>query len=166
MSSPAHSNQPVETSATEALTDLALNLRWSFNHSADKVWERLDPDLWELTHNPWIVLQTVSRERLQSVTTDPHFRSLIADLHREKQSAEQAEGWFQKAYPRSALTGVAYFSMEFMLSEALPIYSGGLGNVAGDQMKAAANLAVPVTGVGLLYQQGYFRQEIDANGWQ
>ena len=166
MSSPAHSNRPDDAAISNALTDLALDLRWSFNHSADQLWERLDPELWELTQNPWVVLQTVSRERLQAATSDPAVRSLIADLHRRKEMAEQAKGWFQEAHPRSDLTTVAYFSMEFMLSEALPIYSGGLGNVAGDQLKAASNLCVPVVGIGLLYQQGYFRQEIDAQGWQ
>ena len=90
MSSPAYSNRPSETAISEALTDLALDLRWSFNHSADKLWERLDPELWDLTHNPWVVLQTVSRERLQSVTTDPDFQSLLADLHREKTSCGAA----------------------------------------------------------------------------
>ena len=79
---------------------------------------------------------------------------------------EESEGWFQKAHPASGLSAVAYFSMEFMLSEALPIYSGGLGNVAGDQLKTSSSLGVPVVGVGLLYQQGYFRQEIDARGQQ
>jgi starch phosphorylase len=166
MSSPARSDRPSETATADALTELALDLRWSFNHSADKLWERLDSELWDLTHNPWVVLQTVSRERLQSVTTDPGFQSLIADLHREKQAAEQSQGWFQKAHSHSGLSTVAYFSMEFMLSGALPIYSGGLGNVAGDQLKTASNLGVPVTGIGLLYQQGYFRQEIDAQGQQ
>jgi starch phosphorylase len=166
MSSPAYGNRPSETATEDALTALALDLRWSFNHSADKLWERLDPELWDLTHNPWIVLQTVSREKLQSVTTDPDFQSLTAGIQREHQTAEQSKGWFQKAHPGSALTGAAYFSMEFMLSEALPIYSGGLGNVAGDQLKAASNLSVPVIGIGLLYQQGYFRQEIDAYGSQ
>ena len=95
-----------------------------------------------------------------------NFQKLLADLHREKTLAEESEAWFQKAHPRSGVSTIAYFSMEFMLSEALPIYSGGLGNVAGDQLKAASNLGVPVTGIGLLYQQGYFRQEIDAQGHQ
>ncbi len=166
MSSFVPSDRPSEDSSFDALTELALDLRWSFNHSADKLWERLDPELWGLTHNPWVVLQTVSRERLQSVITNPDFQALLADLHRERRSAEESEGWFQKAHPHSALTTAAYFSMEFMLSEALPIYSGGLGNVAGDQLKTASNLGVPVIGVGLLYQQGYFRQEIDAQGQQ
>ncbi len=166
MSPPAFSNRPSETGPLDVLTELALDLRWSFNHSADKLWERLDPELWELTHNPWIVLQTVSEEKLQSVTTDPDFQLLVAGLQSEKQTIEESQGWFQKVHPRSGLTAVAYFSMEFMLSEALPIYSGGLGNVAGDQLKAASNLSVPVKGIGLLYQQGYFRQEIDAHGQQ
>ncbi len=166
MSSSASSNRPPDIASSDILAELALDLRWSFNHSADKLWERLDPELWDLSHNPWVVLQTVSRQRLQSVTTEPEFKTLLAELHREKQIAEQSEGWFQQAHPDSSLRTVAYFSMEFMLSEALPIYSGGLGNVAGDQLKAASNLGVPVVGVGLLYQQGYFRQEIDAQGQQ
>ena len=83
-----------------------------------------------------------------------------------RRQAAEAPAWFQKTHPQSPLTCVAYFSMEFMLSEALPIYSGGLGNVAGDQLKAASDLGVPVVGVGLLYQQGYFRQVIDKDGAQ
>ena len=166
MSGPAQSSRLSSIAISDALNDLALDLRWSFNHAADRLWERLDPELWDLTHNPWVVLQTVSRERLQTVTAEPEFQKLLVDLNRERQAAERPEGWFQKAHPRSGLTCVAYFSMEFMLSEALPIYSGGLGNVAGDQLKAASDLGVPVTGVGLLYQLGYFRQEIDRAGRQ
>lgn len=166
MSSPSYRTRPSERAVSDGLRDLALDLRWSFNHSADRLWERLDPELWELTHNPWVVLQTVSRDRLQAVTTEPEFQKLLAEINREREDAERPEGWFQRAHPRCGLTGVAYFSMEFMLSEALPIYSGGLGNVAGDQLKAASNLAVPVTGIGLLYQLGYFRQELDADGRQ
>ncbi|HKM89331.1 MAG TPA: alpha-glucan family phosphorylase, partial [Candidatus Acidoferrales bacterium] len=166
MSDFASGSPPSESAISAALADLALDLRWSFKHSADKLWERLDPELWDLTHNPWVVLQTVSRERLERVTTDPDFQKLLADLHRERLTAEQPEAWFQRTHPGSPLGTVAYFSMEFMLSEALPIYSGGLGNVAGDQLKTASNLSVPVIGIGLLYQQGYFRQEIDAGGRQ
>jgi starch phosphorylase len=166
MSSPAIGSRSSDKTISEALSELALDLRWSFNHSADQLWERLDPELWELTHNPWIILQTISQEKLQSAAADHDFQTLVADLHREKQIAERPEGWFQQAHPGSNLTGVAYFSMEFMLTEGLPIYSGGLGNVAGDQLKTASNLCVPVTGIGLLYQQGYFRQEIDAQGYQ
>ena len=166
MSNPEYIDPHFEDSTSNILSELALNLRWSFNHSADKVWEQLDPELWELTHNPWVVLVTVSRERLRKIMADPDFHTLLADLHRQQQAAESSARWFQLTHPDSSLKAVAYFSMEFMLSEALPIYSGGLGNVAGDQLKAASDLGVPVVGVGLLYQQGYFRQEIDAQGRQ
>ena len=166
MGSPVMGSRSLDKTLSEALRELALDLRWSFNHSADHLWERLDPELWDLTHNPWIILQTISQEKLQSVAADPNFQTLVADLHRERQAAQRPGGWFQEAHPRSDLTGVAYFSMEFMLTEGLPIYSGGLGNVAGDQLKTASNLSVPVTGIGLLYQRGYFRQEIDAQGQQ
>ena len=166
MGSPAIGSRSLDKTLSEALRELALDLRWSFNHSADHLWEHLDPELWELTHNPWIILQTISEEKLLSVAADPDFQTLVAELHRERQAAQRPGGWFEEAHPRSDLTGVAYFSMEFMLTEGLPIYSGGLGNVAGDQLKTASNLSVPVTGIGLLYQQGYFRQEIDALGQQ
>jgi starch phosphorylase len=166
MSSPAYDNPPLDEAISDALTDLALDLRWCFNHSADQLWEKLDPELWDLTHNPWVVLQTVSRERLRTITSEPAFRKLLVQLQHEREAAGKTEAWFQKAHPRSGLSAVAYFSMEFMLSEALPIYSGGLGNVAGDQLKTASNLGVPVLGIGLLYQQGYFRQEVDAQGRQ
>ena len=122
--------------------------------------------LWDLTHHPWDVLQTVSQEKVKDVLSHPEFRKKIDALVQSKKQEEKAAAWFQKTYPKSALTCVAYFSMEFMLSEALPIYSGGLGNVAGDQLKTASDLGVPVVGVGLLYQQGYFRQELDRNGAQ
>ena len=150
MSSSIADDSPLDAGTSAALTDLALDLRWSFNHSADELWGQLDPELWELTHNPWALLQTVSRDKLQSVTSDPGFQKLLADLHRQKTVAESSETWFQQMHPGSGVSTVAYFSMEFMLSEALPIYSGGLGNVAGDQLKAASNLGVPVIGSGLL----------------
>ncbi len=150
----------------DSLAELALDMRWSWNHAADSVWRLLDPDLWELTHNPWAVLQTVSRDRILEAFSDPSFRKDVARLLKEKKKSTEAPAWFQMAHPNSALSTVAYFSMEFMLSEALPIYSGGLGNVAGDQLKAASDLGVPVVGIGLLYQQGYFRQVIDSGGNQ
>src|SRR5438105_14136102 len=148
------------------LAELALDMRSSWNHATDQLWRQLDPVLWDLTHNPWAVLQTVSREKLQRVLADPDFRKSVDDLVKARRDAAEARGWFQQTYPQSPLSSVAYFSMEFMLSEALPIYSGGLGNVAGDQLKAASDLGVPVVGVGLLYQQGYFRQVIAADGSQ
>lgn len=96
----------------------------------------------------------------------PPLRRQIDVLVQASREAAQAPTWFGGAYPQAPLSCVAYFSMEFMLSEALPIYSGGLGNVAGDQLKAASDLGVPVVGVGLLCQQGYFRQIIDQDGAQ
>ena len=150
----------------DSLAELALDLHWSWNHSTDEVWRQLDSALWEFTQNPWVVLQTVSKDKLKSVLADPTFRKKVDDQLQAKRQAAEAPAWFQKSYPQSPLKCVAYFSMEFMLSEALPIYSGGLGNVAGDQLKAASDLGVPVVGVGLLYQQGYFRQEIDKDGAQ
>jgi glycogen phosphorylase len=150
----------------ESLVELALDIRSSWFHAADRLWRRLEPDLFERTHSGWIVLRTVSRETLRRALADPAFCKDVDDLIRTRRDAVEGPGWFQKAYPQSPLRCVAYFSMEYMLSEALPIYSGGLGNVAGDQLKAASDLGVPVIGVGLLYQQGYFRQMIDPDGGQ
>ena len=166
VSKPIYSLLPTDVKGFDSLAELALDMRWSWNHATDQLWRQLDPMLWELTHNPWVVLQTVSREKLQRALAEPAFRKKIDDLVQATRDAVEAPAWFQQAHPQSPLSCVAYFSMEFMLSEALPIYSGGLGNVAGDQLKAASDLGVPVIGVGLLYQQGYFRQEIDKNGAQ
>src|SRR5256885_11618747 len=165
----AHSNDGLLSKDMEGfhfLAELALDMRSSWNHATDQLWRQLDPVMWDLTHNPWAVLQTVSREKLQRVLADPDFRKSVDDLVQARRDAAQARAWFQQTYPQSALRSVAYFSMEFMLSEALPIYSGGLGNVAGDQLKAASDLGVPIVGVGLLYQQGYFRQVIGKDGAQ
>jgi len=163
---PLYSFLPTDIDGFDSLSELTLDMRWSWDHAADEIWQKLDPSLWDLTHNPWVVLQTVSRDHFKSVMNDPEFRSKIDALVNSRKDANKAPAWFQQNYPHSPLTCVAYFSMEFMLSEALPIYSGGLGNVAGDQLKTASDLGVPVVGIGLLYQQGYFRQEIDLNGMQ
>jgi len=150
----------------DALVELALNLRWSWDHAEDGLWARLDSELWEATRNPWVVLQTVSTEKIKAVLAVPEFQHLLDDLLRRSRESYDADAWFQKKHPSAVPTLIAYFSMEFMLSEALPIYSGGLGNVAGDQLKAASDLGVPVVGVGLLYGQGYFRQDFDSEGQQ
>jgi starch phosphorylase len=163
---PLYSSLSAHIDGFDSLEELALDLRWSWDHSVDEIWRKLDPVLWDFTHNPWVVLQTVSREHFKSVMGEPAFRNKFDALVKSRKDANTNPGWFQQNYPDSSLTCVAYFSMEFMLSEALPIYSGGLGNVAGDQLKAASDLGVPVVGIGLLYQQGYFRQEIDLNGIQ
>jgi starch phosphorylase len=166
VSKPIYCPLTADVEGFDSLAELALDLRWSWNHATDEVWRQLDPALWEFTQNPWVVLQTVAKDKLQRVLADPTFRKNIDDLLRAKRQAVETPAWFQKNHPQSPLNCVAYFSMEYMLSEALPIYSGGLGNVAGDQLKAASDLGVPVVGVGLLYQQGYFRQVIDKDGAQ
>jgi len=165
-SHPIYSLLPMEVEGFDSLAELALDMRWSWNHCADEVWRQLDPVLWELTQNPWVVLQTVSREQIERLSADSAFRKQVDALVQSRRQAAEAPAWFQQTYSPSPLTCVAYFSMEFMLSEALPIYSGGLGNVAGDQLKASSDLGVPVVGVGLLYQQGYFRQVLDEQGAQ
>jgi starch phosphorylase len=154
-----------ETHPKDELTQLALDLSWSWNHSADDVWKLLDPELWELTGNPWLILQLMSSRKIDALM-DAESRRRVQQLLAELKEKNAAPAWFQTAHPSSPLRTVAYFSMEYMLSEALPIYSGGLGNVAADQLKAASDLGVPVVAVGLLYQQGYFRQELDTRGDQ
>ena len=172
MSEPAQTHNPKkrffsrDIDGFDSLSELALDMRSAWNHGTDDVWRQIDPELWDMTQNPWVVLQTVSREKLQRVLADSTFRKNVDDLLQARRDAEGSPAWFQQTYPQSQLGCVAYFSMEFMLSEALPIYSGGLGNVAGDQLKAASDLGVPVIGIGLLYQQGYFRQVIDKDGSQ
>ncbi len=147
------------------LTELGLDLHRIWRHTPDELWGRLDPELWSATHNRWVILQTVSDRRLAELADDPTFRDQLDQLWREHEAAQTRRRWFHDQQADPDLR-VAYFSMEFMLSEALPIYSGGLGNVAGDQLKAADDLGVPVVAIGLLYQQGYFRQVIDADGEQ
>lgn len=160
-------NNPHEDLAGfDALVELALDMRSSWSHGADSIWRQLNPELWDLTHNPWAVLQTIQREKFQCELANPTFCKSIDALVQARRASAEAPAWFQQTYPQSSLSCVAYFCMEFMLSEALPIYSGGLGNVAGDQLKAASDLGVPIIGVGLLYQQGYFRQVIDKDGMQ
>ncbi|WP_404308540.1 alpha-glucan family phosphorylase [Neorhodopirellula lusitana] len=157
---------PTGIDGVSQLAELAIDLRSTWKHDGDTIWRGLDEELWEATNNPWVVLQTISRCRLRDKLADPDFRGTLDALTEARREYLGEKTWFQKEHADSVLTCAAYFSMEFMLSEALPIYSGGLGNVAGDQLKAASDLGVPVVGVGLLYQQGYFRQSIAADGTQ
>ena len=108
----------------EGLAELALDLRWSWSHTADPLWERIDPELWNLTRNPWLILQTVSESRLGALAADRDFRKLVDDHLKAHHEALEAPCWFRQVHSKTPLT-VAYFSMEFGLSEALPIYSGG-----------------------------------------
>ena len=150
----------------DLLEYLAFNLRSCWTHSTDEIWRKLDGELWELTSNPWAVLQAVSIDTLKQYLADPEFSSRVEFLYKKRKAVLNIPSWFEQNHAGGPLKCAAYFSMEFMVSEAVPIYSGGLGNVAGDQLKAASDLAVPVVGVGLLYSQGYFRQFIDKDGNQ
>jgi starch phosphorylase len=161
-----YTNLPSETPEEDALAELALDVSAHWSRFTDPLWKQLNPELWERTGNPWLVLQTVSSDKLKTVTSRPEFRSMLNTLVQARSEDARSPRWFQQVYGNSALKTVAYFSMEYMLTEGLPIYSGGLGNVAGDQLKAADDLGVPVVGVGLLYSQGYFRQIVDLSGAQ
>lgn len=119
-----HAQRDVE--GFECLAELALDLRSSWNHGADDVWRQLDPRLWECTHNPWVVLQAVSRDRWRRMSVDLAFQQ-VETLVQARRHAATASAWFQAAHPQSPLTCVAYFSMEFMLSEALPHLLGRVG---------------------------------------
>ncbi|SEO94013.1 starch phosphorylase [Luteibacter sp. UNC138MFCol5.1] len=148
------------------LTDLALDLRWTWNHAVDGLWRQLDPELWDATHNPWVVLQNVTQARLDALRDDGAFLERLRTATRERADYLARHGLCERDWPRDMDAGVAFFSMEFGLSEALPLYAGGLGVLAGDYLKTASDLGVPAVGVGLLYQEGYFRQTLDALGDQ
>ena len=115
-SKPSYCNLPKDVEGFDSLAELALDLRWSWNHCTDEVWRQLDPALWELTQNPWVVLQTVSKDKLKSVLADPTFRKKVDDQLQAKRQAAETPAWFQKNHPQSPLKCVAYFSMEYMLS--------------------------------------------------
>ena len=148
------------------LADLALDLRWTWSHEADALWERIDAEVWVRTQNPWTILQDISTKRLQALVADPSFRAELDRLAQARRAYLDAPNWFSDAHGSTAVGGVAYFSMEFGLGEGLPLYAGGLGILAGDFLKTASDLGIPVVGIGLLYQEGYFRQIIDAGGGQ
>jgi len=150
----------------ETLRYLAFDLGIRWSRVNEDIWQQLDLDVWEMTHNPCQVLNAVSRNKIDQLLSNITFRervSKIAEQHHQKLAAST---WFGAFDVSETVGQVAYFSMEYMLSESLPIYSGGLGNVAGDQLKAASDLGVPVIAVGMLWQHGYFRQEIDRQGIQ
>ena len=149
-----------------ALRELARDLRWTWSHEADALWQQVDAEAWRCTQNPWTILQDISAEWLRALSSDRSFTTELERLTRSRQEYLETPGWFASAHGTAALSGVAYFSMEFGLGEALPVYAGGLGILAGDFLKTASDLGLPVTGISLLYQEGYFRQFIDATGAQ
>jgi starch phosphorylase len=153
-------------SLVDALSDLALDLRWTWSHAGDALWAFIEPQLWEQTENPFVILQNLTIQRLHELNGNPSFRERLQHLVAAVQDYRTQSTWFGEAEHDPALTGIAYFSMEFGLGEALPLYAGGLGVLAGDYLKASSDLGVPLVGVGLLYQEGYFRQVLDDSGWQ
>ena len=148
----------------EPLTDLALDLRWTWSHAGDALWRMVNPDIWERTRNPWVILQDSSQKRLEQLAGDPTFQEELQRLLTAHRQYLSDPGWYEQAHAEAGLRRIAYFSMEFGLGESLPLYAGGLGVLAGDYLKAASDLGVPVVGVGLLYQEGYCRQVVDSDG--
>jgi starch phosphorylase len=151
----------------ELLRKLAFNLHWSWNQDTLELFRRLDRDLWEETHhNPVMMLGKISQERLEEVTHDDGF---LAHKNRAFYNLEvylSEKTWYQKNFGHLEDFNIVYFSAEFGLTECLQTYSGGLGILAGDHLKAASDLGIPLTGLGLLYKEGYFQQYLTSDGWQ
>ncbi len=152
----------------ERLRELAYNLYWAWNLEITALFRRLDRELWEETyHNPVLMLGMIKQERLEEAARDEGFLAHLSRVTRQFDEYIKRKAWYQKEYgeyPEKAR--IAYFSAEFGLTECIPIYSGGLGVLAGDHVKSASDLGLPFVGVGLLYQEGYFSQYLNADGWQ
>ncbi len=165
MTTPSNTSRPLPP-AFEGLHELARDLRWSAAQPALSLWPRPDPALWQSHPNPLALLAQIPQERLDIAAQDTDLVQAFQDVFQARAAAHDSAGWMQTQHPDSDLKGVAYFSLEYGLSEALPLYAGGLGILAGDLLKTASDLRVPITGVGLLYAHGYFRQTLTADGWQ
>ncbi|MCZ2202796.1 alpha-glucan family phosphorylase [Cylindrospermopsis raciborskii] len=151
----------------EPLRKLAYNLHFDWNVETKDLFRRLDPDLWESSHhNPVLMLGTISQGRLLEVAEDEGFLAQMDRAARQLEDYLQERSWYQKQRNQPVKECYAYFSAEFGLVDCLPVYSGGLGVLAGDHLKSASDLGLPLVGVGLLYQQGYFAQYLNADGWQ
>jgi len=149
------------------LGELAYNLWWTWQPEAARLFGRLDYDLWErLGHNPIRMLQEISHGRLVQAAKDQDYLTLYDALFESFDSYFTKSSWTQQAHPEFDGNPVAYFSMEFGLHETLPIYSGGLGVLAGDHLKESSDLGLPLIAVGFMYGQGYFSQRISEDGWQ
>ena len=147
------------------LQRIACNLWWSWEPEAIGLFKRLDPELWRQTrHNPMEMLGSLQQATFESLMADEGFMSHLAQVEEKLDDYLVSRTWYQRHGNPGAR--IAYFSMEFGLHESLPIYSGGLGILAGDHLKSASDLGLPLVGVGLLYRQGYFRQYLNLEGWQ
>ncbi len=151
----------------KSLFPIALNLRWSWDSKTADLFRWVDPEAWERAgHDPVKTLGLVSKERLDELLEDAPFLSFLASVEEDLEKYLTEPRWFQKRENGDPGVDIAYLSPEFGVSEALPIYSGGLGVLAGDHLKASSDLGVPLVAVGLLYHQGYFRQHLNVDGWQ
>jgi glycogen phosphorylase len=149
----------------QPLEELVLNLRWSWHPETLDLFESVDPELWQTTrHDPMRLLGEVSAERLTALTADRRFLRALGDAADELREYVTAPRWYQGLSDVPA--AIAYFSPEYGIAAALPQYSGGLGILAGDHLKTASDLGVPIIGVGLLYRHGYFSQSLSPDGWQ
>src|SRR5579864_7726967 len=158
---------PCLSARLQCLNELSLNLRWSWDHPTIELFRRLDSDLWEETgHNPRLMLGRIDQKRLARVESDEAFLAQMDRVWANLNEYMGSTGWFIRAHPDANDLTIAYFSAEFGLTECIPNYAGGLGILAGDHLKSASDLGLPLTGVGVLYQGGYFRQYLSADGWQ
>ncbi len=159
---------PVLPARIQGLRDLATNMWWSWNPEAQALFTQLDAALWEQVYqNPVRFLSEVDQEKLDAAATDKDFLSAFDDVQKRFAAyMDKKDTWFRTTYPQYQGKTIAYFSAEFGLHEALPIYSGGLGILSGDHSKSASNIDIPFVGVGLLYNQGYFRQQLRSDGMQ
>ena len=149
------------------LGELAMNLRWSWDHDTIGLFRRMDRDAWEKSgHNPRLMLGTMDQVRLEELEADEAFLAHMRRVHTSLQEYLQMPGWCARRHPEAAAIRIAYFSAEFGLTECVPNYAGGLGILAGDHLKSASDLGLPLVGVGLAYQTGYFQQYLNADGWQ
>lgn len=159
---------PLIPEPLKRLTELANNLWWSWDHEAQTLFRDIDPELWErVQHNPVKFNREVAQHKLDAAAADPaYLERFNAVMARFDAYMNPTETWFSRHFPELAGHVIAYFSAEFGLHEALPIYSGGLGILSGDHCKTASDLGLPFVGVGFLYPQGYFTQHIPQDGWQ
>ncbi len=149
------------------LEELATNLRWSWHLPTRRLFEDISPQLWESSaHDPIGLLGEIEPARLQELAADAEFVARAANLSQDLHTYLTEPRWYQKTVTDGAPRAIGYFSPEFGIAAALPQYSGGLGILAGDHLKSASDLGVPIIGVGLFYRSGYFAQSISPDGWQ
>jgi len=158
--------EPALPPPLEALRTIAHNLWWTWNPSAIELFRRVDDELWEAHRNPVLLLASVDASRLEELAEDHGFLALLEQVDHELAEYLAAPTWHDEAHERGDSESIAYFSMEFGITECLKLYSGGLGVLAGDHLKSASDLGLPLVGVTLLFQQGYFEQYLNVDGFQ